>query len=254
MADHSAPLVALMNGLMREASEGVAELEDIDEQTFVRFCEYAYTGDYTPTQRHHIPAASTHDQAETSLSTEHFFGTPKKKKGKGTALFSSFEIADNSCDQCGRGAIPKQILWDNFKRRDYLVVSPKSQPSEKLEECDTFLCHARVYVFADKYDIANLRILALDKLHQLLCGFKVAESQMGAIVDLIRYSYSNDNTKDNEAGHTRDSLRSMVAEFAVCHFEIIVKDNSFLELMGEGGYFPQDLTVLLRKRIVGKAT
>ena len=35
-----------MNGSMREAIGGVATLEEVDEQTFVRFCEYAYMGDY----------------------------------------------------------------------------------------------------------------------------------------------------------------------------------------------------------------
>lgn len=31
---------------MSEAKEGSALLEDIDEHTFVRFSQYAYTGDY----------------------------------------------------------------------------------------------------------------------------------------------------------------------------------------------------------------
>lgn len=51
MEAHSAPLAALMNEGMSEATDEIAILEDIDEQTFVRFCEFAYIGDYTPAQR-----------------------------------------------------------------------------------------------------------------------------------------------------------------------------------------------------------
>jgi hypothetical protein len=44
----SVPLSRLMMGSMREAKAGEGELMDVDEQTFVRFCQYAYTGDYSP--------------------------------------------------------------------------------------------------------------------------------------------------------------------------------------------------------------
>lgn len=44
---HSEPLTALVDGPMLEAKEGFAVLKDIDPDTFVRFCEYAYKGDYT---------------------------------------------------------------------------------------------------------------------------------------------------------------------------------------------------------------
>lgn len=37
-----------MNGAMSEAANGAAMLEDIEQQTFLKCCEYAYTGDYTP--------------------------------------------------------------------------------------------------------------------------------------------------------------------------------------------------------------
>lgn len=46
VAHHSKPLGVLVNGDMSEAREGCALLEGIDEDTFVRFCQYAYTGDY----------------------------------------------------------------------------------------------------------------------------------------------------------------------------------------------------------------
>jgi hypothetical protein len=254
--DHSAPLAALMNGLMREATDGIAILEDIDEQTFVRFCEYAYMGDYTPAQRQLVLASSKVDRAESPAPAgdyaEEYFGVYKKK---GASVFSGFDSVEKSCGQCGREA-PMQILWEEFQRRDYSVVSPKFRPREKLEECEDnagpFLCHARVYVFADRYDIAGLRILALDKLHQALCSFKAAGNQMGKVIDLTQFSY--DNTRDNEAGQDIDSLRSMVVHFVVCVFGTIVKNDSFLELMEEGGRFARDLTGLLGKRITGNAS
>jgi hypothetical protein len=37
-----------MTGRMSKAQDGCAILKDVDEQTFVRFCEYSYTNDYTP--------------------------------------------------------------------------------------------------------------------------------------------------------------------------------------------------------------
>lgn len=46
VAHHSKPLGKLINGQMIEANEGCAWLEDIDEDTFTRFGQYAYTLDY----------------------------------------------------------------------------------------------------------------------------------------------------------------------------------------------------------------
>lgn len=46
VAHHSKPLSKLVNGQMIEAKEGCACLEDVDEDTFTRFGQYAYTLDY----------------------------------------------------------------------------------------------------------------------------------------------------------------------------------------------------------------
>ena len=32
---------------MQEAQAGSADLKDVEQHTFIRFCEYAYMGDYT---------------------------------------------------------------------------------------------------------------------------------------------------------------------------------------------------------------
>ncbi|KAL7815803.1 hypothetical protein V8C26DRAFT_105411 [Trichoderma gracile] len=44
----SKSLYQLLNGRMREAKEHCVSWEDTDENTFIRFGEWAYTGDYTP--------------------------------------------------------------------------------------------------------------------------------------------------------------------------------------------------------------
>ena len=46
VAHHSEPLNVLINGSMSEAKQNFAVLKDVDEDTFVRFCQYAYTGAY----------------------------------------------------------------------------------------------------------------------------------------------------------------------------------------------------------------
>lgn len=42
----SKPLKALLTGSMKEAKEGRVVWDDVDEQTFVRFSQWAYVGDY----------------------------------------------------------------------------------------------------------------------------------------------------------------------------------------------------------------
>ncbi|KAJ6178312.1 hypothetical protein N7519_008773 [Penicillium mononematosum] len=52
LAQHvSKPLHNLMNGPTRESKHRIAVLEEDDVETFVAFCEYAYTGDYNVPRR-----------------------------------------------------------------------------------------------------------------------------------------------------------------------------------------------------------
>ena len=248
VADLSAPLNALINGSMGEAKDGVVVLDDMNEQTFVRFCEYAYLGDYTPAQRGNVPsiekkALSLADDEDTFPS----FGLKKKKKGK--SPFAVEDLGDEThCRHCGGRT--EQIFWDEFQKRDYLVIGARFQAGENREgDIDVLLCHAHVYVFADKYDIANLRILALDKLHHALQSFKAVGGQTKSLVELLRFSYSNDNTRDNSVGQDLDDLRSMVINYVARVFEKVAGDDIFLELMEEGGPLARDLTNLLVKRI-----
>lgn len=54
-AKQSKALDVLINRSMREASEGKATFKDIEENTFIRFCQFTYTGDYTTPDFTHVP-------------------------------------------------------------------------------------------------------------------------------------------------------------------------------------------------------
>jgi hypothetical protein len=255
-----------MKGSMREAQDGFAELKDVDEQTFVRFCQYAYIGDYTIAQYEVIldsPVTARQNaslqghECDATVPTDEILNSKKKdKKKKGVMSDFSFET---SCVSCGHtpdlvtASSGKQALLNDFQRRYYPVSISTFQPhrnsGEDEDYTNIFLCHSRIYVFAEKYDIASLRTLALYKLHQMLKAFKLHGKWIGDIVSLIKYSYNNDNTRDNEVGQEVDSLRKLVVHYVACVFEIVARDHSFLALMEEGGPFVRDLMSMLLKRM-----
>jgi hypothetical protein len=55
LATLSPALHALMNGDMIEAKTRRIEWSDVDEDTFIRLCEFAYLHDYTPPSIHQLP-------------------------------------------------------------------------------------------------------------------------------------------------------------------------------------------------------
>ena len=62
IAHHSISLGVLIDGPMSEAKQGSAVLEDVDEDTFARFCQFLYTGYYS--------AAADHSVTKVLMNTE----------------------------------------------------------------------------------------------------------------------------------------------------------------------------------------
>jgi hypothetical protein len=56
IAKQSETLDVLINRSMKEASDGKAIVKDIQEDTFIQFCQFAYTRDYTTPDFTHIPS------------------------------------------------------------------------------------------------------------------------------------------------------------------------------------------------------
>ena len=274
---HSKPLA----DLVKKAKEGCAPLEDVDQYTFIRFSQYAYTGDYIaadheilldsstialipsrptpsidikgpvavaaegPTAPGDVEGELTVDDQERALAhslNEAFM----RKKGKGRT--STGLMGDLSTGQSNSSS-RKEELWKLFESRNYPVSTPSFNPRKNLESCedykDVFLCHARLYVFADKYEIAPLRRLSLNKLHKTLSVFRLYEERVKDIVALLRYSYANTvhrSTKD-------DRLRSLVIHYAACVVEDLVPNSEFKLVLGEHGELASDLVAKMISRL-----
>ena len=101
----SALLPVMMNSPTHEAIDGVATLEDVNEQTFVGFCEYACMENYTPAQQQLVQASSNFDRGESptrEIYIEGAFAASMKKNDKrDDYAFASLDDLEVSCGKCG---------------------------------------------------------------------------------------------------------------------------------------------------------
>lgn len=276
-------------------------LGDIDDDTFVRFSQYAYTGDYVAADPEILlgssAIATTHqalddaspnrvgydggeapapaiDGAEpvaVNIEVESaapepdfvvadtpwdppngisFSSKDKKKKKKRAGQYNHMEEPEDV-------AVPEEFtpqtkksnLWQAFKSKAHTTSGPDFQPQRNREPCENytevFLCHARLYVFADKYDIGPLRRLSLHKLQRTLVKFTLYDERVGDIVNLMRYSYSN--TADC-VGYI-DDLRLLVVHYAACVVEDLAQSLGFQSLLEEAGSLARDLVEQMVSRL-----
>ena len=295
---------------MSEANEGCALLEDVEESTFIRFSQYAYTGEYIAADPEILLDSSTIARPSTWSKSAPFtdnawlepvafeespsgFNTAStlaeagpsvdvKEPEVGGVVHSADlqsagskpllkkkkrivkEVADSKADQelskwddyldereSGAPQPRRERLWKLFVGRTYTVSTPSTHCRRNRESCedytDVFLCHARLYVFADKWDIGPLKRLSLHKLHRTLSVFNLYKERVGDIVTLMRYSY--DNTP--HLSSTEDPLRSLLIHYATCVVENLVRSSEFkaLLLLEEARELASDLIVKMIDRL-----
>jgi hypothetical protein len=273
IARQSKALDVLINGDMGEASGGKAIFEDIEEDTFIRFCQFAYTGDYTTPDFTHIPTIELpHISPPIAIS----YDTSAMDRDDGRSIepdpvpdpVPDPEPEPAPVDDFGWGSMPKkakkpkklskssllrQSLHDQLYNAEIIRTLSAArcevrQNSDPTEDYTTvFLGHAQLYVFAEKWDIKSLKTLALFKLHKTLTSFTLYAARRPDIVELLRYTFSTDHTPDLVDGV--DDLRSLVMLYTACEVENLIHCPEFLSLLGEGGQLAQNLVQMLMKRI-----
>lgn len=121
---------------------------------------------------------------------------------------------------------PNYGTTSTAKRMPHLEAcfSASGKPKDYTE---IFICHARLYVFVDKYDAGRLKDLSLHMLQRTLTEFTLHDEQIGDIINLLRYSYSNTTDRPESINH----LRLLVVHYSACVVEDLLRSNEFQLLL-----------------------
>lgn len=237
VAEQSLALDSMVNGPMKEAQEKVVIWKDVDEQTFALFAEFVYTGEYT------LPDGGVEDQSPPLPNIEST--TADEFEDDFTKLKRRRKILNTVSVQAQ--VVPEQSPQKRTKFRDlvYRSLAPASplvankMPGQHPNA--NFLIHARLYVFAERYDIKKLKPLALQNLHANLseyCPF--GEVFYRDVVLLARYAY--ENTPSREQHKDKDQLRQLVTCYVADEgSKAVARSKHCLDLIEEVGAFARDL-------------
>ncbi|KAI3391365.1 hypothetical protein diail_7474 [Diaporthe ilicicola] len=264
----SKPLSVLLNGEMREATEARVEWPDVDEKTFVRFTQWAYTGNYVTEDPDIIldqsligtASSATETQAlpqdnQVSEQPPHSLATFKPTQvqqgsfcknqasypGQVTCLrcrkkystkMCSCKSAFSDCVFCaGAKTGPRADLISKFLDEDGTIYPSSTSFSARknTEGCEdytgVFLCHAKLYVLGDTYDIPLLKQLSLHRLHATLKDFTLYPSRMNDIAILAKYVFENTLPEDK--------IREMITLYYACMVEDAWKHEGLKSLIDE---------------------
>ena len=238
-SEQSSALRTLVSGSMKEAQAGTVDWEDVDEETFARWAQFVYTGDYPPVSCN-IVAEPTTSAEEATPSPELQPEVLPDQSLEDSWGFQSFSKTRKPARKSG-------LFTERSKFHDLTYPVPslskfssmcKIRPNESSVEdySPVFLGHARLYVFAEKWGIESLRTLALHKLHATLCGYKPYKPRYGDVVELIKYTYQNTPTQKRMGG-----LRALVTKDVAQEQIQIAKSESCLSLVEDEGSFARDL-------------
>ncbi|KAK2747500.1 hypothetical protein FQN57_001992 [Myotisia sp. PD_48] len=240
----SLPMQALVNGSMIEANLGRAKLDEVDPDTFIRLSEYAYYRDYTP-PNHAKRSKKTSESVESNeevplrpiieVSPERPIEDNRNRRGfrrPVTQLQTSLKTAlANHLRESFRN-LPIEQISQTWRER----FIPEGNHSAIEDFTPIFMDHIRLWVLADQYQITSLCSLVIEKLHHTLREFVLYQTNVGTVIEFIRYTYSS--TRPLEDG--TNSLRDLVVQYAASIVSEIGDMKEFKELLAEGGDFVTD--------------
>ena len=93
-----------------------------------------------------------------------------------------------------------------------------------------FSAHARLYVFADRYQVDDLKRMVLQRLNEDIVDYPLHVLGTSYVTTLIDYVYDDENTADKD-WPSIDQLRDLVSHYAACWIQVLKKEDDFNQLM-----------------------
>ncbi|KAJ4413045.1 hypothetical protein N0V91_000019 [Didymella pomorum] len=269
----------LVNGGLKESQDRVAEIEDIDPETFTRFLEYAYRRDYTVPFSLCAPMTSNATSngrngfgASSRTVTCDAFGLenfgPSNREGSSWNSNSAPSDFGAMAYMASASPVPsdkktrklERLQRTAFNNRQYIQPGqdassllragfepyPNSSPAQDFTP--VFLAHARLYTLADIRMVYPLRDLALQKLHRTLVSFKLHPERLGDVVELARYAYENGEDRSDDG--RIDPLRELVVNYVAREMKVLGKHAEFRNLMDGGGEFAGDFWDIVSQELL----
>lgn len=121
----------------------------------------------------------------------------------------------------------------------------RANTSSSQDCTDVFLSHARLYVFAEQYDVQPLKRLAMNNLHFTLKKFSLWWECVEDVVALIKFVYEKTSKPDNEV----EPMRNMLMLFIGYVMDSVVQRSEFQNLLMEDSELLNDFCAMVAKRI-----
>ncbi|KAI2783359.1 hypothetical protein F4815DRAFT_442231 [Daldinia loculata] len=260
VARMSKPLWTLVNGEWMEGNEGFTEWPDVDEGTFVRFCEFAYTGDYKAAEPFEDTPTPPNEKESGEATASTSGPAPNGEQIIEEASAQELIVTHSAYGELPKGLVfveeppqppppsKKDIIWREFQEEindePDRRVKETSNKAPSANYSEVLLSHARLYTFADCYDIDRLMELSIRKLHRTLKVFNLHKgARVTDIAQLIDYSYRNTMNK----GDKQDQLRSLLATYTACNIEEMWPNFYFQDVLESADVSKAIIGQLLRR-------
>jgi len=264
VAEQSPVLRTLVSGSMEEAHSGRATWEDVDEDTFARFAQFVYTGDYSPAAHEECgldtdaPSEPEHEVNEDPVITTDAIVIIDEESYEPPAVeehsWARWDSPKRQTKIEKRASKPKRPLRTKFHDRIYHVPASLAFMERRCEarantsDCEdytpVFLGHARLYAFAEKYDMEPLKAVVLNKLHKTLCLFTPYKARRDDVLELLRFTYETTPPRPRI-----DPLRELITQYITYEAKHFISTENCLSLVEEGGQLARDLFAMLLEKV-----